>query len=192
MDLKAGKPRGAVVTSVCLFTCTNRRTITREDTQRASSLVICTGRRDLNPAVDRHVLKHCGPDLGRGFKIVKGLFLAAILFLDIWKRPNFKARKIKDLNSSQFGRFGALPFWYRPDQFSWFCFCDMSEKLCSSLQINLADLDVPNRGKRPKKQASRLSHWSQRTRFKISNGMWHGFFREIGERRAIDYPVQSA
>ena len=64
----------------------------------------------LTPAVDRHVLKHCGPDLGRGFKIVKGLFLAAILFLDIWKRPNFKARKIKDLNSSQFGRFGALPF----------------------------------------------------------------------------------
>ena len=134
----------------------SRRTITREDTQRASSLVICTGRRDLNPkgprrgervqwtlkqpcvqasckgsrrtadsrseyvgvppgkilnpAVDRHVLKHCGPDLGRCFKIVKGLFLAAILFLDIWKRPNFKARKIKDLNSSQFGRFGALPF----------------------------------------------------------------------------------
>ena len=67
-----------------------------------------------------------------------------------------------------------------------------TEKLCSSLQINLADLNVPNRGKRPKKQASRLLHCSQRACFKISNGMWHGFLREIGEWRAIDYPVQSA
>ena len=55
----------------------------------------------------------------------------------------------------------------------------MSEKLCSSLQINLADLDVPNRGKRPKKQASRLLHCSQQACFKISNGMWHGLLREI-------------